>query len=317
VSSKSKQSRGGGRGSQQLPPVSPQQIRKTLRYVALIVAAVILFQFISPGDLWNMVIFRPMLNALLFLYRVFGRSMVWSIVVFTVAIRLLTTPLTLKQLRSASATQELQPQLETLRKKYANDKERLTQAQMKLYQEKGINPMGGCLPMLIQFPIWIGLYQSIIQMLSADPLQLLKLAQNIYMRYPSLSQLLPLNSQFFWLDLGKPDPYWVLPILTAVTMWVQQKMMAAPTSDPQQASMTQSMQLMMPIMFGWITLQYAAGLALYFVVSNLVGIATQYAITGAGGLLPKRRSSSTASLSAGTEQGGRRGKGKDVSKEKG
>lgn len=316
MSSKPKQVRRGRKGSQELPPISKQQVQKTLRYIALIVGAVILFQFISPGDLWSLVIFRPMLNALLFLYKVFGHSMVWSIVVFTVAIRLLTFPLTLKQLRSTRVTQELQPELEAIRKKYANDKDKQTQATMKLYKEKGVNPMGGCLPMLIQFPVWIGLYQSIIQLLSADPLQFLKLAQNIYLRFPSLSQLLPLKSTFLWMDLGKPDPYWVLPILVAATMWVQQKMMSSASMDPQQASMNQSMQLMMPIMFGWITLQYAAGLALYFVVSNLVGIITQYAAVGAGGLLPKGQPTSGAVRSSAGEEEGTRGKGKDVSKEK-
>ena len=293
MSSPSKKPAKGRRGTQDLPQVSPKQIRKTFLYILIAVAFVVLFQFISPGDLWNLVIFRPMLNALLFLYKVFGHSVAWSIILFTVVVRVVTFPLTLKQLHSARATQDLQPEMEALKKKYANNKEKLQQETMKLYQEKGINPMGGCLPMLVQFPIWIGLYQSIIQMLTDNPLQYLKLAQNIYIRFPSLSQLLPLRSQVLWLDMGRPDPYYILPILVAVTMWAQQKMMTPPGADPQQASMNQSMQLMMPIMFGYITLQYASGLALYFVASNIVGMITQYIAMGPGGLLPSHKSNAS------------------------
>ena len=120
-----------------------------------------------------------------------------------------------------------------------------------------------------------------------------------------------MNSRFFWLDLGKPDPYYILPILVAGTMWAQQKMMTPPSGDSQQASMNQSMQLMMPLMFGYITLQYASGLALYFVVSNIVGIAIQFAIAGPGGLLP---GSKAAARPASIAQGDGRGKEKDVAK---
>ena len=314
MSSQSKKLGKGQAGSPDLPKISPKQIRKTLLYVLLAVAAVILFQYISPGDLWNLVIFRPMLNSLLFLYQIFGHNVVWSIVIFTVAVRLLTLPLTMKQLRSSRVMQEIQPEMDALKKKYANNKDKLQQETMKLYQDKGVNPMGGCLPMLVQFPIWIGLYQSIIQLLSDDPLQLLKLAQNIYMNYPSLSHLLPLNSRFFWLDLGRPDPYYILPILVAVTMWAQQKMMTPPGGDAQQASMNQSMQLMMPLMFGYITLQYASGLALYFVVSNIVGIVIQLAIAGPGGLAGILPGSKVSARPASIAQGDGRGKEKDVAK---
>ena len=103
-----------------------------------------------------------------------------AIIVFTVVIRGLMTPLMLPQQRSAKKMQEIQPQLQELQKKYGKDREKMSQEQMKLYKEAGVNPMGGCLPMLVQFPIWIGLYQSIIQALGYQPLQLLSLSKNIY-----------------------------------------------------------------------------------------------------------------------------------------
>ena len=133
-------------------------------------------------DIWNVAILQPMLNALLGLYTLLGNQFWLAIIFFTIIIRVLMTPLMLPQLRSAKKMQELQPKLQELQKKYGKDRERLSQEQMKLYREAGVNPMGGCLPMLIQFPIWIGLYQSIIQALGYQPLQLLNLSQNIYGR---------------------------------------------------------------------------------------------------------------------------------------
>ncbi len=131
-------------------------------------------------DIWTTFILQPMLNALLGLYSVLWAQFWLAIIVFTVVIRGLMTPLMLPQQRSAKKMQEIQPQLEELQKKYGKDREQMSQEQMKLYKEAGVNPMGGCLPMLVQFPIWIGLYQSIIQALGYQPLQLLGLSKNIY-----------------------------------------------------------------------------------------------------------------------------------------
>ena len=131
-------------------------------------------------DIWTVFILRPMLNALLGLYSVLGGQFWLAIIVFTIVIRGAMTPLMLPQQRSAKKMQEIQPQLQELQKKYGKDREKMSQEQMKLYKEAGVNPMGGCLPMLVQFPIWIGLYQSIIQALGYQPLQLLGLSKNIY-----------------------------------------------------------------------------------------------------------------------------------------
>jgi YidC/Oxa1 family membrane protein insertase len=143
--------------------------------------------------------------------------------------------------------------------------------------------------MLIQLPIWFGLYQSITAALPQNPLQLLNLAKHIYSSFPILasllpSSLIPLNPDFLWLNLGRPDPYYIIPILTVASMWVQQKMMTPKNADPQQQAMSQSMELMMPLMFGWITINLASGLGLYFVATNLVGIIQQYFTTGWGSL---------------------------------
>ncbi len=242
------------------------------------------------GDIWTVAILRPMLNALLWLYSVLGGQFWLAIVLFTVVVRVAMTPLMLPQQRSAKKMQELQPRLKELQKKYGKDREKLAQEQMKLYREAGVNPMGGCLPMLIQFPIWIGLYQSIIQALGYQPLQLLNLAGNIYPGLQRIWAEVPLNRFFLGMDLSKnPQELagltYLLPILVAFTSWLQTKM-ATPSSggDGQAASMGQSMTLMMPLMFGFFSLSFSTGLSFYFIVSNVIGIVTQGFISGWSGL---------------------------------
>ena len=232
-----------------------------------------------------------MLNALLWLYSVLGAQFWLAIVVFTVFIRGLMTPLMLPQQRSAKKMQELQPRLQELQKKYGKDREKLSQEQMKLYREAGVNPMGGCLPMLVQFPIWIGLYQSIIQALGHQPLQLLGLSSNIYPFMQSVWLAIPLNRYFLGMDLSLTPQQlggltYALPVLVAFTSYLQSKMTTSPGGgDGQAAGMNQSMTLMMPLMFGFFSLNFSTGLSFYFIVSNIIGIVTQGFISGWEGLL--------------------------------
>jgi YidC/Oxa1 family membrane protein insertase len=232
-----------------------------------------------------------MLNALLWLYSVLGSQFWLAIIFFTVIIRGLMTPLMLPQQRSAKKMQELQPRLKELQKKYGKDRERMSQEQMKLYREAGVNPMGGCLPMLVQFPIWIGLYQSIIQALGYQPLQLLNLSQNIYPFMQSVWAAVPLNRFFLGMDLALTPQQlggltYALPVLVAFTSWLQTKMTTTPGGgDGQAAGMGQSMTLMMPLMFGFFSLNFSTGLSFYFIVSNIIGIVTQGFISGWEGLL--------------------------------
>ena len=242
-------------------------------------------------DIWTVAILQPMLNALLWLYDVLGNQFWLAIIFFTVIIRVLMTPLMLPQQRSAKKMQEIQPRLQELQKKYGKDREKLSQEQMKLYREAGVNPMGGCLPLLIQFPIWIGLYQSIIQALGYQPLQLLSLSSNIYPFLSSIWTAVPLNRYFLGMDLALTPQQlggltYALPILVAFTSWLQSKMTTTTTGgDGQAASMNQSMTLMMPLMFGFFSLNFSTGLSFYFIVSNIIGIITQGFISGWEGLL--------------------------------
>jgi YidC/Oxa1 family membrane protein insertase len=138
--------------------------------------------------------------------------------------------------------------------------------------------------MLIQLPIWIALYQSIMQALAATPENLLRLSQHLY-SWAAIGHAIPLNDQFLWLHLSRPDPNLILAILVGGTMWVQQKMVTPPATDPRQRSMTNMTTTMMPLMFGLFTLSFPSGLALYWVVSNVIGIVIQYFVSGGWGYL--------------------------------
>jgi YidC/Oxa1 family membrane protein insertase len=244
-----------------------------------------------PGmtDLWNLAVMEPMLNLLMLLYRLLFSNFVLAIVGLTIAVRLITFPLTQRQIRSMKAMQDLQPEIQKLQKKFGKDREKLSAATMELYKEHGVNPMMGCLPMLVQMPIWIGLYQSIYQALGSTPEQFIELSQRLYHNIPFMYDLaarsLPLNSQFLWMNLGRPDPYYVLPILVVAVFWLQQKLTTQPAADPSQAQMNRTMQMMMPLMFGVITLQVASGLAVYWVASGALQILQQGFTTGWGDIM--------------------------------
>ncbi len=230
--------------------------------------------------MWDLLILRPFVNALLLIYAYLGHDFTISITLFTVLLRMILYPLTISQQKQAKAMQALQPELQALQKKYGKDREKIAQAQMELYKQAGINPLGGCLPLLLQFPIMIGMYQAIVRVMAVNPLQLFDLSKHLYPFLPQLTALLPVNNQLLWLDLGQPDPYYVVPILVAITTFFSQKVMTPPsTGDDQSAMVNKQMMYMMPLMFAYFTTLYASGLGIYFIVSNLVSI-VQYWLVG-------------------------------------
>jgi YidC/Oxa1 family membrane protein insertase len=253
--------------------------------------------------MWNTLIIEPMVNALLWIYGLVGNFGV-AIILFTILIRLITHPLTAQQVKSTQVMGEMQKskKWQEMQKKYKDDKEKLAKEQMAMYKEFGINPLGSCLPMVIQFPIIIGLYQAVTRAMAASPFQLLDLSKLIY-PFVHGSELIPLNSQFLWMNLGQPErlnifgigiP--VLTILVVITTFLQSKLMTPPPANPgdQAAQMSKMMNLYMPILMGYFAFTLASGLALYFVIGNLVGIA-QYALLGKinwRNLLPKKKATS-------------------------
>ncbi len=242
--------------------------------------------------MWDLFI-SIFINVLLWIYNIIGQNFGIAIILFTILIRIVTWPLNAQQMKGAKAMQDLQNDKEwqAIQKKYAKDREKLAQEQMRVYREKGINPFGSCLPTLIQFPIIIALYQSIIRALAATPLDLLKLSRSINPAFLNVSDLIPLNSKFLWMNLGQPEPYYILAIVVAVTTYIQSKLTLPPSTNPndQSAAMGQSMAITMPLMLGWFALTFPSGLAVYFITSNVLGI-VQYAAQGKANwsnLLPK------------------------------
>jgi YidC/Oxa1 family membrane protein insertase len=176
--------------------------------------------------------------------------------------------------------QALQPELDKLKQKYGNDRQKMQEAQLKLYQEHGINPvasMTGCLPMFIQLPIIWAFYQSISRALANQPGQMLALTRYLS-AVPRFVSLVPLPSKWLIFDLARPDMI-LLPLLVAGSTWLQQKLATGnqpAATDPQAAQMQQSMSVTMPLMFGFFAMQMPSGLSIYFIVSNLIGMAIQW-----------------------------------------
>jgi YidC/Oxa1 family membrane protein insertase len=239
-----------------------------------------------------------MITVLLFIYDLIGQNFGWAIIIFTVLVRVVTYPLTARQMKSSKAMQDLQTSKKWLdiQKKYKDNKEALAQKQMEIYKEMGISPFGSCLPLLIQFPVIIGLYQAIIRSLAVTPIQLVNLSKHI----SDGANLIPINSQFWWMELSDPErlPIMgvavpVLAILVVITSYIQTKMVTPPTAGAgdggQGAQMTKMMGLYMPFFMGYLALTFASGLGLYFIATNLATIA-QYMLTGQAdfkNILPK------------------------------
>lgn len=235
-------------------------------------------------ELWNSGPMALMLNSLVALSHYLFGSFGLTIIVLTIIIRACMYPLTAKQIRSSRAMQALQPKIAELQKKYAKDKQKLGEEQMKLYKQSGVSPAGCAVPMLIQMPIWIALYQSIIRVLSVVPEGLLGLSRYLW-SWSIVYSMLPLDNNFLWFNLAGPDI--PLAVIVGVTMWLSQKMVTPATTDPQQRSQSQLMLWMMPLLFGFLAMSFPSGLALYWVMSNVISIVIQYFVLGGWGGLAR------------------------------
>jgi YidC/Oxa1 family membrane protein insertase len=175
----------------------------------------------------------------------------WTIVIITILIKLLFYRLSAKSYKSMSNMKKIQPKINALRERFGDDKAKLSQATMALYREHKINPLGGCLPMIIQVPVFIALYWVLVESV--------ELRQSPFI---------------LWIhDLALPDPLYILPVLMGITMLAMQKLNPAP-SDPMQAKI----MLFLPVLFTGLFLGLPSGLVLYWVVSNTIGIVQQYFI---------------------------------------
>ena len=242
----------------------------------------------EPDGIWQTFFVWPLAKGLLWLHDMLeGANTIYSwgfaIILFTVIIRIIMFPLTLTQIRGMEAQKKLQPQLQELQKKYGKDREKMSQEQMKLYREAGVNPLSGCLPLLVQMPVLFGLYSALIALGS-------ELANAAFFWIPDLGfpsytgGLSWISEDFSSGNYGHLAAYLVLPILLVASQFVMQKWMTPTTpsagGDNSQAAMMKQVGLMMTFMFGFFTLQVPAGLSLYWVTSNLLQMLQQWAIMG-------------------------------------
>ncbi|MFC1900610.1 YidC/Oxa1 family membrane protein insertase [Chloroflexota bacterium] len=231
---------------------------------------------------WDLIILNPLINILIMLSGYLFGSFGLSIIVLTVVINIVMYPLTQKQIKSQKAMQSMQGEIAEIKKKYAKDKQKAAEEQMKLMKESGISTSGCLVPMLIQMPVFIALYQSIIRLLATAPEGFLNLSQRLYFSWPEVFSSVPLESHFLWLDLAAPNL--ILAILVGASMWLQQKMTTVQSSDPQQKAQSQMMLWMMPLMFTFISISFPSGLALYWFTSTTIRVVLQWYATGMGGI---------------------------------
>lgn len=193
---------------------------------------------------------KPLIVVLKFFYKYVGNYGV-AIILLTICIKLIFWPLTHKSYKSMKGMQRLQPEMKRLREKYGSDKQKLNQELMAFYKTHKVNPLGGCLPMLIQIPVFFALYRVLLG--------------SIELRHAPF---------MLWItDLSAKDPYYVTPLIMGVTMFLQQKM--TPTNmDPMQ----EKVMLMMPVIFTFMFLNFPSGLVIYWLVNNLLTILQQYLI---------------------------------------
>lgn len=188
----------------------------------------------------------------------------WAIIVFTILVRLCLLPLMIKQIKSTKAMQDIQPKMLEIQEKYKNKPEKQQEELMKLYKDAKINPMAGCLPLLIQLPILMGLFA-----LLRDPV-----AHGVF---ASKAAYLAADHGFLWIESISQTRNISLGILSGVSAYFMQKSMA--TTDESQAQMMKTMTIMMTAMSFYWGYMYEAGLALYWTMSNIFSIAQYYLVT--------------------------------------
>jgi len=251
---------------------------------------------------FNQFLIWPILNILILFYKALTTlhipgALGFAIIGLTVLIRLLLSPLTSSQLKSAKKMAELKPRLDELTKKHGKDKQRLQQEQLKLYKEAGVNPAAGCLPMILQMPVFIALYQVFWQVLGNGNLTKVISEINQIVYLPIL-KIETFDLSFFGLSLGakpsawKTEGWWLflVPVVTAFLQWYQTKLMtpsSQPTTNPPADGkpttskddtsqvFQQQMTLMMPIMIGFFAFSFPIGLALYWNTFSVFGIIQQ------------------------------------------
>lgn len=218
----------------------------------------------------------------------------FAIILFTVLMKIVTFPLTSQQIRSSKAMAELQPRMKEIQEKYKDDRERQSQEMLKLYQELGVNPLSGCLPLLIQLPVWIALLNAISHLATAGTMGGFGFIPNLSCPAQSnpLCGIAGTGPQWIldFASWGQTWPYILLVVLTVVSQILLTKVMTASRpAQPQKANAKPSeqdatmqamnqMNMIMPFMFGFFALTYPAGLAIYWITNNVLTFAQYFVL---------------------------------------
>ncbi|CAH0121877.1 MULTISPECIES: YidC/Oxa1 family membrane protein insertase [unclassified Paenibacillus] len=236
-----------------------QRNRKWILIIALVVLAAVALAGCTPtttttttedmkqGGFWQANVVYYFSLALDTFAKWFGGEYGLSILLLTIIVRLIILPLTIKQVRSSKAMQAIQPEIKKLQDKYKNDQQKLQEETMKLFQKHQVNPLAGCLPLVVQMPIFIALYNA------------------IYMN----SEIR--DHTFLWMQLGTPDHLFILPVIAAITTFIQSKMMPTQATGPMQV-----MFFIFPVLIFIMSMQFPAALPLYWVYSNIFTIVQNY-----------------------------------------
>ncbi len=192
----------------------------------------------------------PLFTVLSWIHKVVG-NWGWAIILLTLLIKIVFYPLSAASYKSMAGMKKLQPRIQTLKERYKDDRQKFQMEMMALYKKEKINPAGGCLPILIQIPVFIALYWALLE--------------SVELRQAPFA--------LWWQDLSAPDPYYVLPVLMGASMWLQQKLNPAPMDDIQKKVMA-----ILPIALTFLFLTFPQGLVLYWVVNNILSMAQQWYI---------------------------------------
>ena len=239
--------------------LTKKNVKRLLVLLTVVALAVVLTGCASTGTLkpvshtsgswWDRWVIYYMSTFLLWLSKLIGNNYGWAIIIFTIIVRLILYPLSAIQIKSTTKMQKIQPEMDALRKKYpGSDTESrtlLSQETNKLYKEAGVNPYAGCLPLIIQMPVMLALYGAIAQT-------------------PQL-----MTGHFMWMDLGKPDPYFIMPILSMVLTFISTYISQLSTPKESQTMSTKIMTYGMAIMVGVMGIYFQSAIVVYWVISNL------------------------------------------------
>ncbi|MEP7216931.1 MAG: YidC/Oxa1 family membrane protein insertase [Anaerolineaceae bacterium] len=226
------------------------------------------------GDIFTLALLNPMINFLVILNNVLFGSFGLAIIAFTIIIRMVTFPLTLRQLHSTRSMQGIQPRIAEINKKFSDPKRRQEEI-MKVYREAGVNPLGCLGPMILQFPVLIALYSAVRLALATSPESLERLSGHLY-SWSFIQHGVPLQEHFIGMDLranGGSGIGIVMVVLVGLTTWAQTKTTVTVTTDDKARAQQQMMAYMMPLMFAFFALSFPIGVAVYWVVNSIVGIA--------------------------------------------